>query len=243
MLCIKFSTFLAMSLRRIAVAALWAFLMQFPAAAQDPTRFEGEIQQFERRDAIHPPPANPILFVGSSSFRVWTNLTGEFPDLPILNRGFGGAHFSDINHYFDRVVRPYHPRLIVVYAGDNDVAAGKPPERVLSDFQEFVRRVRATSTNTEVAMISIKPSPSRLAWLYDQKRANALMCDYARTQKKVSFLQIFSEFLDPMGAPRSEFFLADQLHLNKMGYRVWKRVLGPYLDQTLHPLPPMPPEK
>ncbi|MSU37228.1 MAG: hypothetical protein EXS36_19465 [Pedosphaera sp.] len=78
--------------------------MHFPAAAQDPTGFEGEIRQFEQRDATHPPPANPILFVGSSSFRLWTNLTVEFPDLPILNRGFGGAHLSDINHYFDRDV-------------------------------------------------------------------------------------------------------------------------------------------
>lgn len=237
------SDFLATSLRRIAVPALWVYLMQFPAAAQDPTRFEGEIQQFERHDAAHPPPTNPILFVGSSSFRCWTNLTGEFPDLPIVNRGFGGAHLSDINHYFDRVVQPYHPRLILVYAGDNDVAAGKTPERVLSDFQEFVRRVRATSTNAEVAMISIKPSPCRLAWLHDQKRANALMFDYARTQEKMSFLQIFSEFLDPMGAPKAEFFLADQLHLNERGYQVWKRLLGPYLDQVLHPSSPTPPEK
>lgn len=114
---------------------------------------------------------------------------------------------------------------------------------MLSDFQEFIRRVRETSTDTEVAMISMKPSPSRLAWLYDQQRANALMFDYARTQKKVSFLGIFTGFLGTMGSPKLEFFLADHLHLNETGYGVWKRVLGPYLDHVLQPLPPAPPQK
>ncbi len=141
------------------------------------------------------------------------------------------------------VVRPYHPRLIVIYGGDNDIASGKSPERVLADFQEFIRRVRATSTNIEVAMISIKPSPSRLAWLHDQKRANALMFDYARVQKNVTFLPIFDEFLDQKGAPKREFFLADQLHLSGSGYRVWKHILAPYLDRVLHPSPSLAPPR
>lgn len=145
---------------QLAIVGFLVFLLHACAPAQEPAGFEPEIRQFELRDATNPPPANPILFVGSSSFRMWTHLTDEFPGLPILNRGFGGAHLSDVNHYFDRVVRPYHPRLIVIYGGDNDIASGKSPERVLADFQEFIRRVRATSTNIEVAMISIKPSPA-----------------------------------------------------------------------------------
>jgi hypothetical protein len=132
--------------RRVAGLAVLAIgsvvVAKNPTPDPDPQRFAKGIAAFERWDRKNAWPADPILFVGSSSIRMWPTRE-SFPRLPVLNRGFGGAHISDVNHYFDRVVAPYSPRAIVFYCGDNDIAAGKTPERVLADFRRFVDLVRA----------------------------------------------------------------------------------------------------
>ena len=126
----------------------------------DPNRFAGEISAFEQWDNKNSFPADAVLFVGSSTIRMWQT-RASFPDLPVINRGFGGSHISDINFYFKRVVSPYKPKVIVFYAGDNDIASGKSAQQVLDDFRRFVEMVRNQLPRTPIIFISIKPSESR----------------------------------------------------------------------------------
>jgi hypothetical protein len=116
-----------------------------PASDEEPTRFEAEIRAYEAQDRASPPPTGGIVLVGSSSIKNWSDVTSDFPSLPILNRGFGGSTLADVLYYFDRVVLHYRPRLVVLYAGDNDLAMGRTPDRVVSDFRLFVRQVRSTA--------------------------------------------------------------------------------------------------
>jgi lysophospholipase L1-like esterase len=192
----------------------------------DPMRFESEIRAFEAADATNPPPARPILFVGSSSFRLWKDLPASFPGLPVLNRGFGGSHLSDVNHHLDRTVIRYRPSRIVLYAGDNDLAAGKSPETVLGDFGTFVAEVRRRLGLVPIDFLTIKPSPSRLALLHDQRRANRLVGDFCTGMPGLSVVDVWPPMLDRLGAPREELFLADRLHLNTNGYALWADILG-----------------
>src|SRR3954462_5475640 len=133
--------------------------------ALDPTRFEPEIRAFEASDRASPPPRGGVVFVGSSSIKNWTSVAADFPGLSVLNRGFGGSTMADVVHYADRVVLPYRPRLIVLYAGDNDLAEGRTPDQVVRDYQAFVKRVRSALPATRIVYVSIKPSPSRRAYM------------------------------------------------------------------------------
>ena len=131
-----------------------------PVADPDPSRFEAEIKAFEAWDRQNSFPPHAVLFVGSSSIRKWQTAEG-FPDLPVINRGFGGSHVSEVNHFVERIVFKYSPRVIVFYAGDNDIADGKSPERVFHDFQTFAELVHGRLPETRLIYLPIKPSLAR----------------------------------------------------------------------------------
>lgn len=196
--------------------------------AQDPSRFESEIRGFETADATNPPPANPILFYGSSTFRLWKNLPSDFPGLPVINRGFGGSQQSDANAFFDRVVPKYKPSRIVVYEGDNDLAGGKSPEKVAEDFAAFVAKVRKELGDTPIAFLAIKPSPSRLALLHEQRRANRLITTFAAGQKNVDVIDYWPAMLDRLQSPKADLFRDDKLHLNDAGYVILRDAVSDY---------------
>jgi lysophospholipase L1-like esterase len=207
-------------------AASWGRLV----GAENPhARWEQDIQAFEAADRTNPPPAHCIVFVGSSSIRVWKTLGEDFKGLPVVNRGFGGSEMGDSAYYADRIVVPYRPRQVFVYAGDNDLAGGKSPQQVLADFKAFVTKVQHALPETSIAFISIKPSPSR--WkLSDQMRAaNQLIRQFAATDQRLAFVDVFTPMLDSDGKPRAELFQADQLHLNSKGYALWTSLVRPYL--------------
>ncbi len=209
-----------------------------PTASPDPGRFADEIRRFEEWDRRNSFPPDACLFVGSSSIRGWPTRE-SFPGRPVINRGFGGAHIRDVNHYFDQVVRPYRARLIVFYAGDNDIAAGVSPEQVRDDFAEFVRRVRATQPDTPIVFLSIKPSASRWQHWPRMQAANALVQALAADQPGVTYVDVATPLLGANGEPRAELFLPDRLHLSPAGYEVWTGVLAPVLER-LAPTTPKP---
>ena len=196
----------------------------------EPTVFEPEIRKFEVVDKRTPPPTNAILFTGSSSIRLWTNLTADFPNRVVLNRGFGGSHMSDLLHYFDRMVVPYHPQRIVVYEGDNDLAGGKTPEAVLKDYGEFVRRVEAQLPGTPVVFLAVKPSRARLALMPAQRRFNAGLKAFVAGHPRLSFVDTFTPILDAAGKPRNDLLNEDGLHLNANGYAVWREVVEMFFE-------------
>jgi lysophospholipase L1-like esterase len=197
------------------------------APADHPTRFEAEIRAFEAADRAKPPPLGGIVFVGSSSIKNWTDVAADFPGVPVLNRGFGGSTLADVVYYADRIVLPYHPRLVVVYAGDNDVAEGRAPERVVDDYRAFVARLKSARPAARVAFVSIKPSPSRRVFMDRAREANRrIRAEIVRDSLQV-YVDVFTPMLDTTGQPRPELFLADSLHLTRAGYLLWRERLAP----------------
>src|SRR5882672_1049924 len=193
--------------------------------------FAAEINAFADVDHYDPPPKDAILFVGSSSIRLWKTLAQDFPNHQVINRGFGGSQIIDSVNYADRIVIPYQPKHIVFYAGGNDINAGKSPEEVLADFQAFVRKVREPLPHVEISYISIAPNPARWAQVGRVREANRLISTYARYDGRISFIDVFPHMLGRNGLPRPDIFVDDRLHMNAKGYELWKQIVGAHLDQ------------
>jgi lysophospholipase L1-like esterase len=196
----------------------------------DPNRFASEISAFEQWDNKNSFPADAVLFVGSSSIRMWQT-RASFPDLPVINRGFGGSHISDINFYFKRVVSPYKPKLIVFYAGDNDITSGKNAQQVLEDFRRFVEMVAERLPRTPIIFISIKPSESRWNFWPVTKQANEMIRLFCEKNSRLTFVDAGSVLLNADGKVNNEFFLSDKLHMNEKGYRKWTQILQPVIER------------
>jgi lysophospholipase L1-like esterase len=197
-----------------------------PAAAA-PARFEAEIRAFEVADRASPPPLGGVVFIGSSSIRAWGDVAADFPGVPVLNRGFGSSTLADVVYYADRILLPYRPRLVVLYAGDNDLALGRTPERVLGDYRAFVARLRAARPGVIVAFVAIKPSPARRIFIDRMRETNRLIqAEIARDSLQV-YVDVFTPMLDGSGQPRPELFLADSLHMTRAGYLLWRARLAP----------------
>ncbi|MBI3852611.1 MAG: hypothetical protein HY298_20330 [Verrucomicrobia bacterium] len=199
------------------------------------SKWEADIQAFEASDRTNPPPKGAILFVGSSSIRLWKTLAQDFTGHRVINRGFGGSQLADSVTFAERIVIPYRPKVVLLYAGDNDIAAGKPPEHVLADFKSFVQKVQATLPATRIAYISIKPSLARWRLVEKMKAANQLIEAYSRKNEKLMFIDVFAPMLGSDGEPRKELFASDGLHLNTEGYKLWTSVIKPYLNKQPSP--------
>jgi lysophospholipase L1-like esterase len=209
--------------------AILAFAVFANFAASPFEKWEPEIQKFEAQDKLQTPPKGATLFVGSSSIRLWTNITAAFPKRTVIARGFGGSTMADAAHFVDRIVLPYQPKQIFVYEGDNDLAAGKAPETVAADFKAFYEKVHKELPKTKVWFISIKPSPSR--WNLEKKalEANALIKKFTKGKRTLGYIDVWNPMLGTDGKPRPELFGPDNLHMNATGYELWKKIIGPKL--------------
>jgi len=201
------------------------------AAAAVDNRWDASLAAFAAADKEHPPKPGGVLFVGSSSIRLWSNLESDFSALPVVvKRGFGGSRMMDCTQHLHALVAPYKPHLVLVYAGDNDLAEGRTPEQVLQSFRKFVEGVRADLPKTRIAYISIKPSPLRESLMPQIKQTNELIKAYTLTVNNADFIDVYSSMLDDKGQPRTELFREDKLHLNADGYALWKRIITAHLD-------------
>jgi lysophospholipase L1-like esterase len=218
---------------RLAAQAAGAGTAQRAPAANrnDPNRWEPTIKKFEDADKVTPPPQNGVVFIGASSIVRW-NLADSFPELGprAINRGFGGSLAGDSARYAERIVIPYKPRIVVFYAGDNDVEANHTPEQIAGDFMAFERKVHAALPATQIVFISIKPSTRRWPWIEQITSANALVRKYCATQSHLRFVDIVPQMLGADGKPRKELLLEDGLHLTPAGYKVWNDALRPLLQ-------------
>lgn len=202
----------------------------FQPTSQVDARWRPSLEAFEAADRAQAPVPGGVLFVGSSSIRLWDGLEKQFEVKPaLLKRGFGGSRMVDCAAYVDRLVLRYQPRLVVVYAGDNDLAEGRTPQQVLDDFTRFSQTVHQALPETRIAYLSIKPSPSRASLMPQIREANDLIRDYSAGSPKLDYIDVFSQMLDEQGRPRRELFRADLLHLNDRGYALWKRVIATHL--------------
>jgi lysophospholipase L1-like esterase len=212
----------AFTLAACTSPAALAEIQSPPAAETLPADapFRDEILRFAELDRESPPPACPVLFVGSSSIRLWTTLVEDMAPLPVLNRGFGGSTISQSNLYFDRIVAPYRPRAIVFYAGENDLDGGESPEAVTSEFRRFMEKKRAKLGKTPVFYISAKPSKLRLSQLGRQVQLNAAIRQLGSTSKDLTFIDVVPSMMRE-GQPQ-DLYVEDGLHMNAAGYEIWR---------------------
>lgn len=209
-------------------------------AAPADVRWQSSLAAFAKADQAQYPASGGVVFVGSSSIRLWPHLEDDFRQQPaVLNRGFGGSTLADCHALVRELVIQYKPRQVVLYAGDNDLAEGHSPAEVLASFASFVQSVRAGLPGARITYISIKPSPLRLSLLPRIRETNALIANYMQTLAEVSYIDIFSPMLNAEGLPRPELFQNDRLHLNQAGYQLWQSVIAPYLPAPL-PTPKRP---
>ena len=187
------------------------------------------IAKFEEEDKKMPPPKQGVLFLGSSSIRLW-DVKKSFPDMLVVNRGFGGSQICDSTHYADRLVNIHEPRLVVFYAGDNDIAGGKSPEQVRDGFRDFVEKVRGPQPELPIVFVAIKPSIARWKLADEIKEANQLIKDDLEELGNITYVDVWPAMLNEQGEPRKELFADDGLHLNEKGYEVWTELVTPLVD-------------
>jgi lysophospholipase L1-like esterase len=197
-------------------------------AEQKASRWESAIAAFEARDRQEAPPKNGIVFVGSSSIRQW-KLEESFPGLPVVNRGFGGSQVADSVEFVHRIVLPHEPRIVVMYAGDNDLASGKSPETVAADFSAFASKVHAALPKARIVYIGIKPSLARRKLVDKVRVANRQIAAACREDERLTFVDVDKPTLGDDGMPRGELFVKDGLHLSPEGYRLWATLVAPHL--------------
>jgi len=193
--------------------------------------WEPSIRAFEEADRVNPPKLGGIVFTGSSSIKLWDTVADDMKPLYVLNRGFGGSQISDVNQYADRIVLPYRPRAVVLYAGENDLTgqSSKSPETVAGDFKRFVEIIHSRLPDTWIYYVSMKPSPSRWSYWDKLKKANRLIEAFCRTQDRVQYIDVTAVMLDANGQPRPEIFRPDNLHMNAQGYSLWTAIIKPIL--------------
>jgi len=199
-------------------------------------RWESDLTAFEISDHTNPPPSNAVLFTGASNIRLWKNIDKAFPAHKVINRGFGGAEMSDLAEFAGRIVIPYRPKILIIYAGDNDLVDHKTPEQILADFKSFTQQVHTALPKTIIGCIAVKPSPSRGRLLAQIKATDALLQSYCRTNANTIYIDDFTPMLSASGAPRPELFGKDGLHLNEQGRAIWISLIGPILDRYDPPL-------
>lgn len=199
-------------------------------AGHDSSKWEKEIAALVAPDATNSPPRNGIVFVGSSSIRLWKTLAADFPGRPVINRGFGGSQLADSVHYADRIIIPCHPRQVIIYAGGNDLNAGKDPKLVFGDFVALVEKISTELPMARIAYISSAPNPARWSQVEKVRELNRLVAAYCH-QHQMIFINVFPLMLGPDRHPRPDIFMADRLHMNARGYAIWRDAVVGYLVQ------------
>lgn len=212
----------------LAAALLPVSLRAQTQAAEQ--RWKKELDAFTAVDRQQMPPPGGVLFVGSSSIRFWSGLETAFADQPVvIKRGFGGSRLSESADLVHRLVLPYQPRLVVLYAGENDIHEGASPLELLAHFKRFVQQVQGALPATRVAYMAIKPSPSRLAFLAAMREANLLIQTHVLQHDNLDYIDVHTAMLDNDGRPRPELFVRDQLHLSAEGYGLWRQIVSAHL--------------
>jgi lysophospholipase L1-like esterase len=212
------------------LAVVVALALAQHAHAQTAEKWDPAIAKFEAEDRISPPPADGVVFIGASSIVRW-KLPEYFPELgtAAINRGFGGSQSVDAVRYVERIVVPYRPRIVVYYAGDNDVEAGVPGSEIAHQFALFERKVHDVLPETKVIFISIKPSIRRWRWIDTIRTANAVVKAYCLKTPRTQFMDIEQQMLGDDGKPNPELLVPDGLHMTPAGYRIWTDALKPLL--------------
>jgi len=210
---------------------LFAFLLHSVGIfAQNP--FEREIVAYEKQDSLAMPKKGQILFLGSSSFRLWKNFDADMVGIPAFNRGFGGSTLKDALYYFDRMVVKYQPAWIFLYEGDNDLAKGQSPEEIRDEFLDFTARLKKVLPKTKLVFVAARPSILRTNLVEKQRKLNSLIQEVVKTDKKLFYLDMHNPFYLSDGTLMQDIFVADKLHLNDKGYGIFAAQIKSFIQQN-----------
>lgn len=213
--------------------ALAVYLLPLGLAAAETTvpddRWAEDMKLFDQQDARRPCAPGGVVFVGSSSIRLW-DLARSFPKVKPLNRGFGGSHLADSVAEIDRLVLRHRPRAVVLYAGDNDLAAGKSPEQVVKDYEAFVAAIRERLPETKIVYIGIKPSLARWRLAEEAQRANAALKQACERCEDCEFVDVWTPMLGEDGMPKKDLYVWDGLHMTPEGYAIWTALVRPHIE-------------
>lgn len=190
-----------------------------------------EIKSFEKQDSLSMPATEQVLLAGSSTFRLWLTSKEDLAGFPVINRGFGGSQMSDLNLYFERIVTKYNPKVILVYEGDNDLAAGESPLSVFEDFKIFAEKVKNQLPDAIVGYCSIRPSLARINMRDKQVEANDMIKAHCKKLKGFYFVDIQKDFYLKNGDLMPDIFVSDKLHMNKKGYDIWTKATRKFLKK------------
>lgn len=215
--------------KAIALSAAFLTLFNFNSFSQAKPAFWDDIQAIKQYDRIYAPPKNPILFIGSSSIRLWVDFTKTFKDYTVLNRGIGGAVTADVDRYLEDIVFPYHPKQLIIYVGENDLINATSGDEVFASFKKLYTNIRAKLPVVPIVYIAIKASPSRVQYLAKGIKANQLVQQFLKGEKNTVFLDIYKPMFDQKGKMQPKLFKEDMLHMNATGYAIWNKLLIPYL--------------
>jgi lysophospholipase L1-like esterase len=206
------------------------------SARGDPDAWESSIRKFEAQDKIRFPTPGMILFVGSSSFTFWSSMEADLSPLPVLNRGFGGAMIGDVVHYVERIVLPYCPRAVVLFAGTNDISGPNPAtvRQVFDAYRAFVQCVHSSLPDVPIYYIAITPAPLRWKYWGIADAANCAIQEFTETDPRLHFIDLTDQLLTPDGKPDRSLYRFDRLHPNKKGYAKWTAVIKPLLMADLN---------
>jgi len=213
----------------VLASVLTASLGLWAQQPLDPNRWEPAIQKFEAEDKANPPAKGGIVFIGASSFARWTNLAESFPDLKVVNRGFGGSELAEAVKYAPRVVVPHAPRIVVLYAGENDLNRGVTPEIIASDFDKFSQLIHSSLPATRLVVIGLKPSLLRWKLRDGMQQTNTLIRTRCAADRSCVYVDPWPSMIGKDGTPKPAFFVEDGLHMTPEGYKAWTLMLRPHL--------------
>jgi len=203
-------------------------LQALPTYAQG--NYDADMQAFADQDGQNPPPEGVYLFTGSSSVRMWKSLSEDFPERPMLNRGFGGSTFADLIHYIDEAIFRYQPKVVFVYEGDNDLGKGLTPEQVQKDVRRFYKLFRKKMPNVPLVFICPKPSISRWEGHERYLTFNRMLKKFTQQQPNTYYLDVWTPMTDDDGEVKKDIFIEDNLHMNAKGYDIWEAAVRKMLE-------------
>lgn len=217
----------------VAVVA-WCvvFALKLPGVLEPLDHWQENLRAYALQDAAAPPPDDAVLFLGSSSIRMWQSLRHDFPRYRVFRRGLDGSRLRDTARLAGRLVHPYDPEMVVVYAGENDLAAGHSPDRVLADFHRLVKVLRSDRADRPVVLLSIKPSPVRWHLIRRIRETNHRLRAWCETDPNLTFVDVHSGMINERGLPRRRLFEPDGLHLSRTGYLHWADSIRPHLPPS-----------
>jgi len=215
-------------MRKILFLIFFQFVL-INLVAQDPLRFEKEVNDLVEADTLVS-EKKLILFIGSSSIRMWKDLKSDFPKHNVLNHGFGGSDMADLFYYAKPLIINYRPSRIFIYEGDNDISAGKSPEEILANAEKLLTLLKAQlPSKVKIIFISAKPSVARWHLKEKYEDFNHKLKQWTTTRKNVLYADVWSPMLDSNGEVQKDLFLDDNLHMNRKGYDIWKSVISEFL--------------